>query len=200
MSLMDSLGGLLKQYSGQTGNTTDTEAHFDQVTNAVPSSVLGGALADMFRSTDTPPFAQQAAQMFGNASGSQKASVLNELLSSVGPALPSLLGGAGLGALASKYGAGQAVTPEAAEQIPPEVVQQMAAHVEQHDPSIVDRLRLALFPASRVDQDVGERCARGDVGQSRKPDQRLEMDTGESSCISYGPFSSALSSEPWQSF
>ena len=131
MSLLDSLGSLLNQYASQTANTGDTEAHFDQVTNAVPPSVLGGALADMFRSSDTPPFAQQAAQIFGNASGSQKASVLNELLSSLGPALPSLLGSAGLGALASNLTAGRTVTPEAAEEIPPEVVEQMAAHVEQ---------------------------------------------------------------------
>jgi len=140
MSLLDGLGGLLKQYSGQNANTADTEAHFDQVTNTVPSSVLGGALADMFRSNDTAPFAQQAAQMFGNADGSQKASVLNELLSSVGPALPSLLGGAGLGTIAANMAAGRIITPEAAEQVPPEVVQQIAEHVDQHDPSIVERL------------------------------------------------------------
>ncbi len=140
MNWMDTVGGLLKQYSGGNVNATNADAHFDQVSNAVPSSTLGGALADMFRSNETPPFAQLAAQLFGNANGSQKASVLNELLSAAGPALPSILGGAGLGALASKLGAGGTVTPETAEQVPPEVVEKVAQHVEQHDPSIVDRV------------------------------------------------------------
>ena len=95
MNWMDSIGGLLQQYAGQNADTADTETHFDQVTNAVPSSALGGALADMFRSSDTPPFAQLAGQLFGNANGTQKASVLNELLAAAGPALPSILGSAG---------------------------------------------------------------------------------------------------------
>ena len=140
MGWMDTIGGLLKQYSGQNTNTQDAETHFDQVTDSVPSSALGGAVADMFRSSSTPPFAQLAAQMFGNANGAQKASVLNELLSAAGPALPSILGSAGLGALSSKLAAGGTITPEAADQVPPEVVQAVAQHVEQHDPSIVDRL------------------------------------------------------------
>jgi hypothetical protein len=140
MNWMDTIGGLLQQYTGQNANTADAEAHFDQVSNAVPSSALGGAVSDMFRSSNTPPFSQLAAQMFGNANGAQKASVLNELIAAAGPMLPSILGGAGLGALASKLTGGGAVTPEVAEQVSPEAVQQVAQHVEQHDPSIVDRL------------------------------------------------------------
>jgi hypothetical protein len=140
MKWMDTVGGLLKQYSGQNANTAGVESHFDQVAGAAPAPALGGAVADMFRSDSTPPFAQLAAQMFGNANGEQKASVLNELLGNAGPALQSVLGGAGLGALATKVAGGQPVTPEAASQVPPEVVQQMAQHAEQHDPSIVDKL------------------------------------------------------------
>jgi hypothetical protein len=140
MNWMDSIGGLLQQYTGQNANTADAENHFDQVTNAVPTSTLGGALADMFRSQDTPPFAQLAGQLFGNANGAQKASVLNELIAAAGPSLPSILGGLGLGSLGSHLAAGGAVTPEAAEQIPPEAVEKMAAHVEQQQPSIVDKL------------------------------------------------------------
>ena len=94
----------------------------------------------MLRSSRTPPFAQLAAQMFGSANDAQKASVLNELLSAAGPALPSILSGAGLGALASNLGTGGRITPEAAQQVPPEMVQEVAQHVEKHDPSIVDKL------------------------------------------------------------
>jgi len=137
---MDAVGGLLKQYSGANVNAAGVENHFDQVAAAAPSPALGGAVADMFRSNETPPFSQLAAQMFGNANGEQKASVLNELLGSAGPALRSILANAGVGALANHMAGGQAVTPEIASQVPPEVVQQMAQHAEQHDPSIVDRL------------------------------------------------------------
>jgi hypothetical protein len=140
MSIMDTLSGVLKQYAGQNPNPDNAEAHFDQVASSVPSPALGSAVADMFRSNSTPPFAQLAAQLFGNADGTQKATVLNELLSSAGSALPGLLGTAGLGALASKVQAGETITPETAEQVPPAVVQQVAEHVEKHDPSIVDRL------------------------------------------------------------
>ncbi len=140
MNWMDTVGGLLKQYSGTGANTADAEAHFDEVSRAVPSSDLGGALAGMFRSSETPPFAQIAGQLFGNANGTQKASVLNELLANAGPAVLSMLGSAGLGALASRAASGQPISPEAASQVPPEVVQQISQHVEQHDPSIVDRL------------------------------------------------------------
>ncbi|HWB86108.1 MAG TPA: hypothetical protein VG675_18335 [Bryobacteraceae bacterium] len=140
MNWMDTVGGLLKQYAAPNASPANAEAHFDEVTRAVPSPALGGALADAFRSSSTPPFAQLAAQMFSNANNTQKASVLNELFASAGAALPSILGSAGLGVLASKLTGGQSVAPEAAAQIPAEAVQQIAQHIEQKDPSIVDRL------------------------------------------------------------
>ena len=52
----------------------------------------------------------------------------------------SILGSAGLGALASKLPTGGPIAPETAEQVPPQVVEQVAKHVEEQDPSIVDRL------------------------------------------------------------
>jgi hypothetical protein len=46
----------------------------------------------------------------------------------------------GGGALTSLLGsAGKEVTPDQAQKISPELVQQLAAHAEQTDPSIVDR-------------------------------------------------------------
>jgi hypothetical protein len=59
-------------------------------------------------------------------------------LSSVGPgALAQLAGG---GALASLLGGGATqVTPEQAQNISPELVQQLANHAEKADPSIVDK-------------------------------------------------------------
>jgi len=140
VSWMETVGGLLKQYSGQTSQLASTERDFDHVASSVPSSALGSALGDMFRSSHTPPFAQLAAQMFGSSNGTQKANVLNELMSAAGPALTTILGNAGLGALASKLPTSGAITPETAEQVPPQVVEQVAKHVEERDPTIVDRL------------------------------------------------------------
>ena len=145
MSWTDAIGGLLKQYSGQNVSAADAETHFDQVTNVVPSSALGPAVSDMLRSSRTPPFAQLAAQMFGSANGAQKASVLNELLSAAGPALPSILSGAGLGGLASNLGAGGTITPEAAQQVPPEVVQQVVCYRKQVEVLLVRGFGLRSF-------------------------------------------------------
>ena len=140
MSWLNARGGLLNQYASGNANAAAAEGHFDQVAAAAPSSALGGAVADMFRSHETPAFPQLAGQLFNNANGVQKASVLNTLLEGAGPALASILGSAGLGSLAADASRGEGVTPEAAQQVPPQVVQQMAEHAEQHDPTIVDRL------------------------------------------------------------
>ena len=166
MNWMDTVGGLLKQYSGPNANAAGVENHFDQVAAAAPSPALGGAVADMFRSSDTPPFAQLAAQLFNNANGDQKASVLNELLGNAGPALQSILGGAGLGALATNVAGGQAITPEAASQVPPEVVQQMAQHAEQRRSVDCRQTGIVLFPAPGLDQDSWQRRASGDARQT----------------------------------
>ena len=76
--------------------------------------------------------------MFSQSSGEQKAGILNHLIAAVGPGtLAQLAGG---GALASLLGAGTTqVTPQQAQNISPELVQQVAAHAEKADPSIVDK-------------------------------------------------------------
>jgi hypothetical protein len=84
-------------------------------------------------------------QLFGNSGGHQRANILNTLLATAGPALLSNVlsrqGGGGLGNLAGMLGGGQArVTPEVAEQIPPEAVEELAREAEQRDPSIIDRV------------------------------------------------------------
>jgi hypothetical protein len=144
MDFMNLLGNVLKQYSsGQAeGNV---EKDFDQVAHAVPSSTLADGLAEAFRSKETPPFAQMAAQLFSNGSGGQQASVLNTLLGAAGPALLSQIlgsrgGGSPLSALARLYGGGGHVSEEQAAQVSPEDVQELASEVEKRDPSIVDRL------------------------------------------------------------
>ena len=139
MGLMD----ILQQYATQ-GAARDPQAasaHFDEVARTVPAETVGGGVAAALRSDQTPPFAQMVAQLFGQSNPQQRAGVLNQLLSSLGPGMLAGLGG---GALAKMLGQGNAgnpqVTPTQATQITPEQVEQMATHAEQHDPSVVDRI------------------------------------------------------------
>jgi hypothetical protein len=136
MSLID----VLKQYvSGSTpANDADVNQHFDQVAQNVPPNVLAEGLSHAFRSDQTPAFGQMVGSMFSQSNGEQKAGMLNQLLSSVGPGvLAQVAGGGMLSSLLS--GGAKQVTPEQAQNISPEAVQQLAAHAEQRDPSIVDK-------------------------------------------------------------
>lgn len=138
MSWMDAIGGILSQMGGAQPSPEQAESQFGQIAQGLPTDLLAGGLADAFRSSDTPPFAQMAAQLFGASGGAQKAGMLNTILAAAGPAI---LSGAAGGILGQFLGGGKReITAEEAEQIPPEVVQQMAEHAEKHDPSIVDQL------------------------------------------------------------
>ena len=136
MSLLD----MLKQYAGGTAPTSDADVHqhFDQASQSVPPNVMADALSHAFRSDQTPAFGQMIGNMFSQSNGEQKAGMLNQLLSSVGPgALASMAGGGMLSSLLS--GGAKQLTSEQAQNISPETVQQLASHAEQADPSIIDR-------------------------------------------------------------
>jgi len=112
--------------------------NFDQVAQAASHNVIAEALAAIFRSHQTPAFGSLVGNLFSQSSGEQKAGMLNQLLASVGPAaLAQLAGG---GTLAGLLGsAGKEITPDQAQKVSPEMVQQLAAHAEKTDPSIVDK-------------------------------------------------------------
>lgn len=138
---MDSIASVLKNYSqpGQTAPPEEVHSHFEQAAQAAPPNALASALGGMFRSEQTPPFGQMVGQLFGSSSGSQRADLLNALLSNPATAgiVAKLAQSSGINIPGMSSGA---ITPEAAAQVPPEVVQQAAAQVEKHDPSIVDRV------------------------------------------------------------
>jgi hypothetical protein len=139
MSLLDQVSNVLKQYTGgATPNTANATDHFDQVAQAAPQSVVAEGIAAVFHSDQTPAFGNLVGSLFSQSSGEQKAGVLNQLLASVGPtAMAQLAGG---GALASLLGSGaKEITPQQAQGISPEVVQQIADHAQKADPSIVDK-------------------------------------------------------------
>jgi hypothetical protein len=90
----------------------------------------------MFNSDKTPAFGQMLSTLFNNSSGEQKAGMVNQLLSSVNPAtLTQILGSVGLAGLAG--GASAQLTPEQAQKLSPEAVQQLATHAQNSNPSVV---------------------------------------------------------------
>ena len=149
MSWMNSIGNLLSEYRS-TGSAPqpppNVNGHFDQVAQAAPPSAIAEGLAAAFRSNQTPAFGQMLGNLFAQSNGEQKAGLLNHLLGAVGAGnLAQILSGAGLGGLLSggntqaNAGSGNTqITPEQAEKISPDVVQQMATHAEKLNPSVVD--------------------------------------------------------------
>lgn len=142
MSWLDQVGNLLKQYTpsgAAAAPAPDVNAHFDQVVQAAPSNVIADGLAAAFRSNQTPAFGQMLSTLFTNSNADQKAGMLNQLVSSVNPAvLTQILSAAGIAGAVG--GAGAQLTPEQAQKVSPEVVQQLATHAEKSNPSIVDSL------------------------------------------------------------
>ena len=138
MPLSDFLG-VLQQYRGASAVAPPptTEQDYSEVAQNAPQSHLAGGLADAFRSNETPAFGQMLGTLFSNSNGQQRAGILNQLLGSVGP---SLLASGGLSNLTGLLrGGNSTVSPEQANQISPETVQQLAEHAEKQNPSVVDR-------------------------------------------------------------
>ena len=142
MSWLDDVGKVLKQYTSggaAAAPAPDVHAHFDQVMQAAPSGTIAEGLAAAFRSDRTPAFGQLLSTLFTNSNGDQKAGMLNQLLSSVSPTtITQILSGAGLTGLLG--GTGAQLTPDQAQKVSPDVVQQLAAHAEKTNPSIIDSL------------------------------------------------------------
>jgi hypothetical protein len=102
----------------------------------------------MFHSDQTPPFAQMAGQLFGQADPNQRAGMLNQMSGGMGPSvLASLMAGAGGGALGGILGqltqggsVHAAITPDKASNLTPEQLEVIAGHAEQHSPGIIDKM------------------------------------------------------------
>jgi len=135
------LGGLLQQYLGAgaaqpVGNAPD---HFQQVAQSAPADVISHGLAEAFRSDQTPPFGQMVGQLFSQGTPDQRAAMIKQLLGSLSPAAMSALAGSGaLGSVATSASAAPAsISPQ---QLTPTQVEQIAAHAEQHNPTIIDTM------------------------------------------------------------
>lgn len=133
---LSNLLGVLEQYRGASpaNPPANVENDYAQVAHQVPQSQLANGLAEAFRSDQTPAFGQMLKSLFERSDPQQRAGILNQLLSAAGP---SVLTSLGLGGLANTLGGGT-VSPDQANQVPPETVQKMAEHAQAHNPSIVD--------------------------------------------------------------
>jgi hypothetical protein len=134
------VGSLLKQYTGGAAAAAapaqDVNAHFDQVAAAAPAGTLAAGLAAAFHSDQTPAFGNMLSGLFEKSTGEQKAGLLNQLMANVTPAMLSSI--AGGGALAGLLKSGGQITPEQAQQVSPQAVQEIAAQAKAANPSIVD--------------------------------------------------------------
>ena len=151
MDWMNQLGGILAQYNGAGAApaTSNVQEDFDQIAGEAPRTALADGLAAAFRSEQTPEFGQMAAQLFSNSGGPQRAGILNTLIRAAGPMIVSQVlsrrasaGGGGLSDLIGMLGGGQQaqITPEQADQIPVEAVEEIAAQAEKKDPSVIDQV------------------------------------------------------------
>lgn len=136
---MGFLDDLVTQVTGGNAGEADVHSAYDQVATAVPQEALADGLSHAFNSDQTPPFDQMVSGLFGQSSPDQKAGLLNQIVAALGPGgVAQVLGAAGgLGGLGSTLSTGN-VTPQQAQQIPPETVQVLAQHAVEKDPSIVD--------------------------------------------------------------
>jgi hypothetical protein len=157
MTWTDQLGNLLKQYTSggaAAAPAPDVHAHFDQVAQAAPLSTIAEGLTAAFNSDKTPAFGQMLSTLFNNSSGDQKAGMINQLLSSINPAtLTQILSGAGLAGL---VGAGSTqLTPDQAQKLSPDVVQELATHAQKSNPSVVDSVSTFYAQHSTLIKTLG---------------------------------------------
>ena len=158
MDWMKQVGDVLDRYGDANPNrppeTVDRD--FDLFAQNAPPAAVSEGISAAFRSDQTPEFAQMASQLFGRASGPQRAGMLNALLAAVGPMVlqqilarrqqrgPAAGGtqGGGLGDVLGNIlrGGQPKVTPEAAEQVTPQEVEEIAREAEKKDPSVIERI------------------------------------------------------------
>jgi len=140
MSLLDELGGLLNQYSAGNATSDDVHSAYDRVAHTVPQSTLADGISHAFRSDQTPAFEQMVGNLYGQSNPDQKAGLLNQILSALGPNAAQMLGGSGaLAGIGSLLSGGGSVTPQQAQQIPAQQVEVLAQQAAKKDPTIMDQ-------------------------------------------------------------
>jgi hypothetical protein len=136
------LGNLLQQYLGNPAQANAGRAlnDFDQVAQNAPRASMAQGFTEALRSDQTPPFSQLVSQMFDKSDATQRAGMLNQMLSGLGPTVLASLGGGVLGNLFRGNDTPPAVTPEQAATLTTDQVRQLAEDAEKENPSVVERM------------------------------------------------------------
>jgi hypothetical protein len=140
MNWLDAVTDIVDRYRSGSGRSDDSATHedFQQVVESAPRDAVTSGIAGMFRSDDTPPFAEMISSLFSQSNQSQRAGLLTHLLSAVPPAtLASLPGLSNLGGL---QGGNPEAVDRAANQLSPDQVRQIANHAEAQDPGIIEKV------------------------------------------------------------
>ena len=184
MDWMKQLGGVLDRYAdaSRPGEPAGVQEDFDRFAQAAPPEAVAEGLSEAFRSDRTPPFAQMASQMFGRAGGTQRAAILNTLLATLGPMVLQQILARRQGGAASPSGPGGVlgqilrggrppqVTPEAAQQLDPKDLEEIAAEAEKRDPSVIDKISQVYAQQPQLVKMLGGAAlaiALGRVAQKR---------------------------------
>ena len=139
MGWADGLGQVLQNVLGGKASEADLHSTFDKVAGAAPHEELAQGLSHVFNSDQTPPFEQMVGGLFGKSSPDQKAGMLNQMISALGPSAGNVLAGVGgIGGLASILQGGGTVTPAQAQDVSPAAVEAIAKNAQQANPGIVD--------------------------------------------------------------
>jgi hypothetical protein len=135
MGLLDTMKGMLAQYTAGTASENNAEADFHQLAQSLDSGTLAQGISAVMRSDQTPPFAQIVSQLFASGSGDQRTAMLKTLLSSAAPDLQTSLA-------AMLAGASAPVGPPSGAQAAPspDTVAAVARRVEQSNPGVVDTM------------------------------------------------------------
>src|SRR5215470_16740004 len=102
MGWLEAVTDIVERYqSGDNARSSDSATHedFQQVVQSAPRDMVTNGIAGMFRSNDTPPFAEMISNLFSRSNQSQRVGLLNHLLSAVPPATIAGLPGLGSGEL-----------------------------------------------------------------------------------------------------
>src|SRR3954447_19642145 len=126
MDWMQQLGSMLQNYATGSADHRAAEQDFDRVAQHAPRETMASGIAEAFRSNQTAPFPNMLSQLFSNSSGDQRATVLNSLVTTLGPAV--------IARVMSKHGVSTAnpvgqgpIRPDEAEHVPPAAVEELAA-------------------------------------------------------------------------
>lgn len=151
---LTSLLGVLQQYAGASVSNPppDAQQDFQKVAQQAPQEHLAAGLTEAFRSNQTPAFPEMLSNLFSQSNGQQRAGILNQLLGAVEP---SALGGGLTGTLSNLLKGGTSLTPQQAEQVSPEAVQQLADHAQKNNPSIVEQASNFYAQYPQVVQALG---------------------------------------------